>query len=116
MKRKLQLFAIAAIAAISSVGLFSSRTNGAATSSEGLSSPRSLFIQNCSRCHGSNGRAQTALGRKLEAADLTSGDVKGDSLSKIERVIRNGRPQMPAFGKKLTAQQISAIAGYVKSL
>lgn len=81
-----------------------------------MASPRSLFIQNCARCHGSNGKAQTALGRKLEAADLTSADVKGMSSARITRAIKNGRPNMPAFGKKLTTQQIASIVRYVRTL
>lgn len=82
----------------------------------GLASPRTLYMQNCARCHGSNGKAQTALGKKLEAADLTSADVQGMSSAKITRTIKNGRPGMPAFGKKLTPKQIASIAGYVRSL
>ena len=83
---------------------------------ETASSPRSLYIQNCARCHGADGRAETRLGKKLEAADLTSDDVKGLSTAKITRAITNGRHDMPAFKKKLTRQQITQIAGYVRSL
>jgi cytochrome c6 len=85
-------------------------------SSKTVSSPRSLYIKNCSSCHGANGRAQTARGRKLEADDLTSGDVKNISESKMTRVIKNGKGKMPGFGKKLTAAQIAQISGYVRSL
>jgi len=86
------------------------------SSAESSSSPRSLFIQNCARCHGADGRAQTRLGKKLEADDLTTEDVKNMSTAKIERVITNGRLDMPAFRRKLTRQQISQIAGYVRTL
>lgn len=86
------------------------------SSNETASSPRSLYVQNCARCHGADGRAETRLGKKLEAADLTSEDVQGMSAAKITRAITNGRPDMPAFRKKLTRQQIAQIAGYVRSL
>lgn len=79
-------------------------------------SGRALYNQNCARCHGGNGCSQTALGRKLEAADLTSGDVQDMDDAKITRVIKNGRTGMPGFGKKLTADQISAIVTYVRGL
>ena len=78
-------------------------------------SPRSLYVQNCATCHGSNGKAQTARGRRLEASDLTSGDVQGMDRARIIRAIINGRPGMPSFRKKLTANQIAQIAGYVHS-
>jgi mono/diheme cytochrome c family protein len=83
---------------------------------DGLASPRTLYMQNCARCHGANGKAQTAQGRRLEADDLTSGDVKGDSTAKITRAITNGRGKMPGFKRKLTTAQISSLVGYVRSL
>ena len=79
-------------------------------------STRTLFLQNCARCHGASGKAETALGKKLKAADLTSADVKGMSTAKITRTIKNGRPDMPAYDKKLTPAQIKSLAGYVRSL
>jgi cytochrome c6 len=91
--------------------------NGSSTTSAAESvSPRSIYSQNCSRCHGSNGKGQTKQGRKIEADDLTSSEVKGISDAKMTRVITNGRGKMPGFGKKLTAQQITQVAGYVRSL
>lgn len=83
---------------------------------EGPASGRALYNQNCARCHGGDGRAQTALGRKVEAADLTSNDVQDMDDAKIVRVITKGRTGMPGFGKKLNANQISAVAKYVRSL
>jgi len=81
-----------------------------------LVSPYSLYVQNCARCHGSNGKAQTKLGRSLGAEDLTSSDVKEMSAERIARAITRGRGDMPAFGKKLNAKQIASIAQYVRSL
>ncbi len=75
--------------------------------------PRSLYIQNCATCHGSNGKAQTRRGKKLEATDLTSSDVQSMDRAKIIRAITSGRPGMPSFKKKLTARQIAQIADYV---
>ena len=85
-------------------------------SSGNPASGRALYNQNCARCHGPNGRSQTALGRKLEAADLTSDDVQYMDDAKMTRVIKNGRTGMPGFGKRLTADQISAIVKYVRGL
>src|SRR5688572_14346940 len=81
-----------------------------------IASPRSLYLQNCARCHGADGRANTPWGRKLEAPDLTASDVQSKSLSNIQRAVKNGRPNMPAFGKRLSPAQISAVARYVRSL
>jgi cbb3-type cytochrome c oxidase subunit III len=84
-----------------------------AASSNGLASPRTLFIQNCARCHGANGKAQTPLGLKLEADDLTTSTA---STAKIIRTVTNGRGDMPSFRRKLSKAQIASLAVYVKSL
>ncbi|MEP6703266.1 MAG: cytochrome c [Acidobacteriota bacterium] len=115
MKKPVRL----AIIAVFSVAAFTTVTfpiSSGADASAKVTSPRSLYSQNCSRCHGSDGHANTPTGRKLEAADLTSADIRGKGLPSIQRTIRNGRPDMPSFGKRLTPRQISAIAGYVLSL
>lgn len=78
-----------------------------------VASPRSLYLANCARCHGADGKAQTALGRKLEADNLTASTA---STAKIIRAVTNGRGDMPSFKKRLTAKQIASIAGYVRSL
>ncbi|MEO6656462.1 MAG: c-type cytochrome [Pyrinomonadaceae bacterium] len=85
----------------------------AGSTSSGAGSPRTLYVQNCARCHGANGKSQTDLGMQLDADDLTTSSA---STSKIIGLITNGRGDMPGFKKKLTAGQISSIARYVKSL
>lgn len=115
MKRRIKLTLIAAFSTIvftASMHFGSKQANA----SGDLVTPRSLFVQNCARCHGSDGRANTPAGRKLEAADLTGPDVQARSVASISRTIRNGRPGMPAFGKRLSPAQIKSIAGYVRSL
>ena len=84
----------------------------AAATGEAMS-PRSLYVQNCASCHGSNGKSQTAKGKQLEADDISGGDV---STSKAVRIITNGKGKMPGFKRKLSSAQISQIAEYIKSL
>lgn len=98
--------------------LFSNSAQASLTSSAAVSvgeavSPRSLYVQNCASCHGSDGKGQTAKGKRLEADDISGGEV---SESKAVRVITRGKGKMPGFGKKLTAAQIAQIASYVRNL
>ena len=118
MRSILRLGALLMFAAITAAIFFSeaAQAQRARRGPSKLVSARSLYIQNCARCHGANGKSQTALGRKLEAADLTDPETKSFTEAKITRIIRNGRPDMPAFGKKLSAKQIASIAGYIRSL
>ncbi len=84
----------------------------AAAAGEFASSPRSLYMSNCASCHGSNGKAETAKGRQLDADDISG----GTSTSKTVRLVTNGKGDMPSFKKRLTAAQIKSIANYVKTL
>jgi mono/diheme cytochrome c family protein len=76
-------------------------------------SAKELYARNCANCHGADGKGQTALGRSKDVPDLT--DVK-PSLKKSIRVITSGADDMPAFGKKLKKNEITALANYLRSL
>src|SRR5258708_37264924 len=102
MKRIIKLLVIAGFSAAACFGGWTGSSPVEAVSPE-AASPRTLYVQNCARCHGSNGKAQTALGKRLGADDLTASTA---STSKIIRVITNGRGKMPSFKKKLTTAQI----------
>lgn len=112
MKKLIKLAIIVSFSIVAGVLALFHATPSAVVSSQILK-PRTLYLQNCARCHGANGKAQTALGKKLEADDLTASDA---SAAKIIRTVTNGRGDMPSFKKKLTKAQITAIAGYVQAL
>ena len=82
-------------------------------------SGRDLFMVNCASCHGSDGSAQTAIGRKLGAKSLIDSKLK---TAEIEKQISfgakdtNGVLKMPAFNQKLTSEEIADLAVFVKSL
>ena len=83
-----------------------------------LASARVLFIENCARCHGADGRGQTPMGRVFAAKDLTdAGWWKRERVSekRLAASIRDGRDQMPAFGKKLSKEEINALVALVKT-
>lgn len=113
MKTFIKLGIVSGFVAAGAFFVFSNTaTANAANATEALTSPRSLFVNNCASCHGSDGKAQTAKGRQLDADDITG----GVSTSKTIRLVTNGKGDMPSFKKRLTAAQIRSIAGYVKTL
>ncbi|HET9599087.1 MAG TPA: cytochrome c [Anaeromyxobacteraceae bacterium] len=69
----------------------------------------------CADCHGKDGRGRTGMGRRLGVKDLTA---TAKSVPELAADIADGIPErkMPAYGKKLTAEQIEALAAYVKEL
>lgn len=74
----------------------------------------------CSTCHGTDGSAQTPLGRSMHprAADLTSKQVQSYSGQELFWIIKNGIrfTGMPAFGKFETGDHIWDLVNYVRTL
>ena len=70
---------------------------------------RSDYTAQCARCHGADGRSQTAKGRQTHADDLTKSTVSDE---KGIRIITNGRGEMPGFKNSLSAEQIKAVMEY----
>lgn len=73
--------------------------------------PAEIYATNCARCHGADGRARTARGKRAGATDFTS-DWNRDE-SRGVRIITNGKDEMPSFKKKLTPAEIRSVFGYV---
>lgn len=80
--------------------------------------PAVTYSKNCATCHGKDGRADTFKSRHhVHARDLT--DAHWQSEVSDERIldsITNGRGRMPAFKRKLTAEQITSLLSYVREL
>lgn len=77
---------------------------------------RGLFLENCIICHGKNGRAHTFHGWLVDAQNLTRADFQDKtSDAQIIHAITTGPSVMPAFGKKLSASEIEALARYVRT-
>lgn len=78
-----------------------------------------LYRTNCARCHGADGRGDTALGQSYNAPDFTDPDwwrqhANTTSRGKLRSVVTNGKGEMPAFKKKLTRFQIELLVDYVR--
>lgn len=81
--------------------------------------------KNCLRCHGEQGKGDgPASGLlKVKPADWTdAARMSGVSQDEMIRVIKEGGAAagksklMPAFGEKLTNQEISDVVAFIKSL
>jgi cytochrome c6 len=71
---------------------------------------KTLFSQKCVACHGPDGKGQTAMGKKMNAPDLTAAKL---SEADAEKVIANGKGKMTAYKGKLSPEQIKSLAAYV---
>jgi mono/diheme cytochrome c family protein len=69
------------------------------------------YAQLCSKCHGADGTAQTAKGKKTHATDLTKSRI---SDAKGIKIISNGSGEMPDYKGDISAEEIKALMAYVK--
>jgi mono/diheme cytochrome c family protein len=72
--------------------------------------PSDTFRQYCAKCHGEDGKAQTPKGKQLKAQDFTDEEFQRDkSDDELIKTVTKGGMDMPAFGKKLTQEQIEGL-------
>ncbi len=72
--------------------------------------PSPLYIQYCAKCHGQDGTANTPKGKQLMARDFTDAEwhsAKSDA--ELIKTVTKGGEDMPAFGKKLSKEQIETL-------
>lgn len=82
-----------------------------------------LWKRSCRACHGASGAADTAMGKRLQARDLTDPAVQkaltGESIRQAitqGKLSESGQLVMPGFGKRLSSEEIEALVQYVRSL
>lgn len=75
-----------------------------------------VFKANCVLCHGADGSGNTTAGKALQAKDLRSDEVQKQSDATLVDAITNGKGKMPAFGDKLTPDEVKSLVAYVRTL
>jgi mono/diheme cytochrome c family protein len=78
-------------------------------------SPDEIYAQKCAGCHGKDGKAQTAMGKKLGMKDLTDAKIQAaatdaDWDKAILDGVKNadGKMIMPAYKGKVTPEEAKA--------
>ncbi len=69
------------------------------------------YRQHCATCHGGDGKANTARGKRKGATDLTRSTI---STAQGIKIITNGRDSMPSFGDTLSAAQIKEVMAFIR--
>jgi mono/diheme cytochrome c family protein len=72
------------------------------------------FQARCSTCHAEHGEG-SEVGASLNVPDLRSALVQKNADADLRRVIKNGRGNMPAFGRDFSDQQIDRILQLIRS-
>jgi mono/diheme cytochrome c family protein len=89
----------------------------------GASTGEEVWMKNCRKCHGEDGKGDTAIGKKFSIRDYTNAAVL-DGLTDeaikaaIVHGIKNGdgKKVMLAFGDKIREEDIAAVTAYLRSL
>lgn len=109
MKRKLVrislcILAIAALINLSALSLWAQNPAEA------------TFKTKCAACHGADGKGETVMGKKLGAHNLGSPDVQTQTDAQLAAIVTKGQNKMPAYGEKISADEIQALVKYIRSL
>jgi len=76
-----------------------------------------IYSKECATCHGKDGQAKTFKAKFNHARNLTDAQWQGRvSDERIFNSINNGKGKMPAFGKKLSEEEINSLVPYVRGL
>jgi len=75
----------------------------------------------CTKCHGADGKGQTKVGKKLNLKDYTDAKVQADMKdADMAKAItdgvtdKDGKEKMKAFKEELTAAEITDLVAYVR--
>jgi mono/diheme cytochrome c family protein len=75
-----------------------------------------IYKSKCERCHGTDGMGHTFDGKMTHAAEFSNPEIVKMQDADLIAVVKNGKKHMPAFGKRLTGDQIAAVVAYVHTL
>ena len=81
---------------------------------EGGSAGQASYDKKCAMCHGKDGVA-----KKMAAGSANLNDPEWQEKTSVEDIVKvsvEGKNKMKGFKDKLTAEEIEAIAKYVKTL
>jgi mono/diheme cytochrome c family protein len=73
-----------------------------------------LYKTKCAACHGPDGSG-SAVGTKLGAHDFHSAEVQSQNDAALAEISAKGKNKMPAYGKSLKADEITALVAYIRS-
>jgi mono/diheme cytochrome c family protein len=73
-----------------------------------------IYKAKCASCHGADGAG--AMAKKMGSRDLNSAEFQSSSDADINAVIAKGKGKMPGYEGKLSADDITAVTKYIRTL
>lgn len=75
-----------------------------------------LYKSKCAMCHGADGAGQTPTGKAMKVRSLASPEVQKATDTEMAKIIADGKGKMPAYKAKLSAEEITALVGFIRGL
>ena len=88
---------------------------GAVQQSSAQEATPTLYKMKCQICHGPDATGSVA-GKKLLVKDFTSSEVQKQTDAELLEVAKKGKNKMPAYGGKLTDNQLTELIKYMRDL
>jgi mono/diheme cytochrome c family protein len=78
---------------------------------------KQVYLDKCAVCHGEDGAAQTARGKKLKMKDIRAEDVQKQTQAQwVDAIVKGVGQDMDAYGKELGADMSRKLADYMRDL
>ncbi|HUG53787.1 MAG TPA: cytochrome c [Vicinamibacteria bacterium] len=94
---------------------------GWATSNPRLEQGREVYVQACAQCHGQDGGGNPEWESEVRPVQFSDCGTTAEPTELWESIVRRGGPPhglssiMPAFEEALSAEEISAVVGYIRT-
>jgi len=83
-----------------------------------LAKGKTIYTDKCLKCHGEKGRGDgpRAYDLSKKPADYTDKEKMSKFTdADLRKVVKEGKKPMPAFGKKLSDEDISVVIAYIRT-
>jgi mono/diheme cytochrome c family protein len=82
---------------------------------------KALYEEQCAKCHGSDGKGDTKMGKKLGVKDYTEAKVQADmkddkAFAAIKNGLKDGDKTLMKPTDKLGDDEIKAVIAYMRTL
>jgi mono/diheme cytochrome c family protein len=75
-----------------------------------------IYKSKCLMCHGLDGMGATPAGKAMKTVSFKDPAVIKTPDAALIAIIKSGKNKMPAYGAKLTDDQIKAVLAYIRTL
>jgi mono/diheme cytochrome c family protein len=89
---------------------------GAAVARDDAKEGEQLWKTKCAMCHGPDGAAGTAMGKKLNMKPVTAPEIQKKTDAELAAIVTKGKDKMPPYDGKLTKEQIQQVVAYMRTL